>query len=331
MARKNVILFSGKNRVLRRAELARWERLFSEKHGEHNISRIRASDADALAALPGEISTPGFFGAARLVLVEGLLDAEPRREAGEAAPAAESPAKRARAEVLKALADMPETNFAVFAADAPEKCELSAWLAAEATVKEFKDLDAAGTAEWIRRTEPSFDGPASEELALARECDLARIEKDLLLFSTWKPDGGVTRSDVRERCRAEGPAAPWGLAAALENLDPRTALLELRAKARDEEPLALLSQTVSLLRRKAWALRLIRAGRPDAEVARVSGTKETQLAFLKRKVQSLPRLEALYLRLAELDWKAKTGQVPGGVRGVVPAFGKIISDLVPHA
>ncbi len=328
MALKNVILFAGTQRALSSAELARWAGAFAEKHGEHNISRFSRSETAGLPTLAGEIASPAFGFAARLVVVEGLLGKRPEWLSA----AEDAGVETARAQALAAVKSCPESNFVVFRDEVPEKSDLADWLEANATVKKFDTPTVEQSAKWVAERLPGADDAAARALLRLRNHDLEAAGKDAFRLSLYKPEGTVTEKDVREHCSAPAELDEWGLSNALEALDGKRALAELALQARDRDPIMILASCVGMLRRTVWALRMLAAGKGAGEVAKACAVTDKKLEMVRRRIQYAPRLEALYARLADLDWRAKTGRVPGGAGpGALACFEKILADLISPA
>jgi len=67
-AKNNIIAFVGKNLPARQDVLSAWIKKFSEKYGEHNISRSQTSQTN-MATLQ-EITTPSLLGEKRLFIFQ---------------------------------------------------------------------------------------------------------------------------------------------------------------------------------------------------------------------------------------------------------------------
>lgn len=329
MALKNIILFTGTQRALAQAELARWESVFANKHGAYNISRFSRSDTTSLASLVGEIMAPAFGFCARLIVVEGFLSARP-----EHLSATEDKGIIAlQAQVLTALKTCPETNFVVFWDGEIESNDLSDWIKTNANIKRFDAMDASQSAQWIADKLPGGDLIAARTLLTLRGGNLEAAARDAFRLSLFQPDGTITERDVREYCPAlAGLAEPYGLSNALESLDGRRAMAELALQAKESDPLMILASCIGMLRRTVWVLRMLAAGKTATTISKACGVSDKKLAMVSKRLQYASRLENLYSRLVDLDWRAKSGRVPGGAsEGTLACLCKIFADLIPAA
>ncbi len=83
MSAKNLILFTGANRVFRERDLAGWIRIFGEKYASDAISRVDAQTATA-DQLRMQIGSSELFHPVRLVILTGFGATKPANKKHEA-------------------------------------------------------------------------------------------------------------------------------------------------------------------------------------------------------------------------------------------------------
>ncbi len=214
----NIFIFTGIDTYSLEESLARQVSLFGEKYGEHNISRVDASDATTnWKSLESEVLSRGFLAEKRLFVVRNfvikLRKTEENNESGDSENEADIHAREAS--LFHILESIPDDNFLILVSpQIPKTKKLYKHLSSLATIKTFEtpytralwekrfpDLETRIIQEvlWAyeARDNPKEPKPLSfdihttlEHIALYRKShtqytisDFISLEKEMLIFS----------------------------------------------------------------------------------------------------------------------------------------------------
>jgi DNA polymerase III delta subunit len=133
--KKNIILFTGPNRIFRERELSAWVRAFERKYGADQIVRLDVAGVSA-DALRSELASSGLFATTKLVILSGWASPQSEDKPTESETAKSDLSSLAGA-ILTDLAErIPDSTFVVVhAASLDRRSKFSKFLEKNVTVK----------------------------------------------------------------------------------------------------------------------------------------------------------------------------------------------------
>ena len=302
-----VYLFHGEDEFsLRQAVLALEERLGAQDPAGLDRARLdgRTSGMDEIV---NAVAVMPFFTERRLVILTN--------------PLAKLTTEAARERFTSLLDQAPQTTGLVLVVDRSldKKHWLMRWVLSagkSAYEKNYRVQRGAGMANWIRaqaeRHGGSFSYAAAGELGnlVGEDTRLAdqEIQKLLAYVNFARP---VEPEDVQIAGVGSGQADIFAMVDALGQLDARTAMRQLGRILETQEAPLVFGMIVRQFRLLLQTRELIDNGVSDGEIAKQTGMHP----FVAGKVIaqsrnfSLPVLEQLYRKLADIDEGFKTGEI----------------------
>lgn len=312
------VVFGDEPLLKREALRALRQQVLGEDEGDFSLSVLAGRDAQPREVFD-ELSTVALFGAGRrLVLIEEADDFVSRYR-GELERYVARPSKNGVLALdVKSWASNTKL-YKTLAADGlqiqcklPTPARLNKWLIARAK----------------KRHQATLDPAAAEQLAALVEPDLGLLDQELTRLALLAGEGGaITPAMVEANVGSWRTRTTWDLIDAAAGGDARDALRQLdRLLLAGENPIALLGQIASTLRRFAGATRLVQqaegAGRRPALRAALeqAGFKKFVLGKAEDQLRQIGRERGrhLYRWLLETDLALKgTSSAPDRARLVL--------------
>ena len=229
--KKHLILFRGNLALTIDRHIKEYERLFREKYGDSQISRITLSES-SLSEIENELLALPFFSPMRLVSVRG--------------PSLDEKKLLPKAELLRSLLDtISETSVVLFSQmDHPELASVVEVLLSTAQVKDFSVSDSESTIAYIiDRLEVSR--PEAILLAQVVGDDTIRLESEIHKYSLLSP---ADRGSLRNHLQYTAEVKVFDITDALIAGDTQKALQLLAQALEATDGRILLSSLISTLR-----------------------------------------------------------------------------------
>ncbi|HRI35542.1 MAG TPA: DNA polymerase III subunit delta [bacterium] len=245
--KKNIILFTGPNRVVRERALSAWIAAFERKYGAEQIVRLDVSAAPA-DALRAEISAMGLFASTKLVVLSGWSMAKSESTEHDGDDQKTEASSSAGTILLDFAERIPESTFVVVHAPSLDRrSKLAKFLEKSCTVKSYEAPTERDVFSFVQE---NFEiEPAATRLLIDRFADdLDGAARLLELLALYRADGMITVEDVRQHAPPRAAENIFPLVDALLSGDHTLAADTLVGLLVRESPYALLASLVSNLR-----------------------------------------------------------------------------------
>lgn len=299
-------------------------RMLAEPCGEYNLSVLTGDDV-TIRDIRAVADTLPFMTDRRLVIVEGLLGrlagqtkGASRRARTTRASGAKAPPKSAdegpTVELVKFLADLPNSTALVFVEDKIDPALVEGWLPPDrAHIRGYERPRPNELGRWIERRAKHHEGrievAAVRQLAQLAPEDLGLLDTELQKLITYADGRPVTLEDV-ELLSASPEVNVFGLLDAIAAGDRGPALAQLRRLLqRGERPEAMVPLIAGSLRRLIEARELLDQGVRGAALATRLGMQSWQAERTERQARRhrVEELEGTLRRLLRADQAIKTG------------------------
>ena len=286
--RRNIIVFTGENRVYLMRDLDAWKARFASKYGSDNITIITRDDLHR-ADISAELSQVGLFSSTRLIVFEGAFETtRATRETSDddtetpdtstddpsdrLSPADEKKRRQSIEDtIIASLGSVPDTTFVIFVVlltvdprarrsrpDCPER--LYAHLMETATVKRYPVLSDLGVSRYVQERLPDMPTDALSLLLSRTGRDIAILEREidrLVLYGYERP---ITRETILEQVADRSESSIFALVDAVLALSARDATRALRYLLRDVSIYQIFASTMSNVRTYLYITRLLALG-----------------------------------------------------------------------
>lgn len=316
MSQPNCLIFHGIEEFLRAEALAE----LKAQLGEPSLVAMNTTVLDGKRATMAEIARAAealpFLGAARLVIVEGLL----KRLLGGRGGVAKKADQQLAADLSEYLARVPPGTVLVLVEEEPMPenhpvLQAARRQADRIAVRAFGALSEPDLRRWLAERARLHGGALAPDalarLALLGDANLRLLDQEVRKLLAYADGRPATAADVERLVPAARAVDIFAMVDALGQRNERKALEQFHALVRDgEPPVRLLVMIARQFRMILQMQELIARRAPPAEQMRTLGVAR----FVADKVQAQARqftpaqARRIYRRLLETDQSIKTGQ-----------------------
>ncbi|MBI5421805.1 DNA polymerase III subunit delta [Candidatus Peregrinibacteria bacterium] len=315
----NLYLFTGEETFLLHQQVQAWKEAFRKRgEGDLNLAVIDGSRTDE-AELISQIETMPFLSEKRLVFIENLPEAAKATAKAEDKEESEEAPSAGGQRLIDYVGKIPETSVVIFVQAKPDKRKsLYKKLVQHAEVKEFKVLEPAALAQWVRtqaaKRQASIDPRSVEHLIGLVGPNLWRLEQEIQKLSNYAEGKPITIEAIDELVIPSLEANVFHLTDALGAKDARKAIRNLHQVVAAGEN---LRQTFYMIVRQ-FRLLLQVAGYLSNYPTATAQSLATSLKmhpFVARNTMGqakhfkMAELKAAYRKLLELDLAMKTSKI----------------------